>query len=117
MILQNLSSQKPFTTADGSQIRSILDSTNAPVKNQSLAEASMPAGTATLRHYHKDAEEFYFLLDGTGTMEVDGEVVNVGPGDAILIPPGSWHQITAHEPLRFLCCCAPPYRHEDTYFE
>jgi len=117
MILQNLSSQKPFTTADGSQIRSILDSTNAPVKNQSLAEASMPAGTATERHYHKDAEEFYFLLEGTGTMEVDGGVVNVGPGDAILIPPGSWHQITAHEPLRFLCCCAPPYRHEDTYFE
>ena len=39
-----------------------------------------------------------------------------GPGDAILIPPGAWHQITADQPLRFLCCCAPPYAHEDTYF-
>jgi mannose-6-phosphate isomerase-like protein (cupin superfamily) len=117
MILQNRSSQKPFTTADGSQIRSILDSTNAPVKNQSLAEASVPAGSATERHYHRDSEEFYFLLEGSGTMEIDGEKAEVGPGDAILIPPGAWHQITAKEPLRFLCCCAPPYRHEDTFFE
>ena len=50
-------------------------------------------------------------------MEIDGEHSSVGPGDAILIPPGAWHQITAGEAeLRFLCCCAPPYRHEDTFF-
>lgn len=116
MILQNLSSQKPFTTADGSQIRSILDSTNAPVQNQSLAEASLPPGASTQRHYHRDAEEIYFILEGSGDMEIDGETRGVVPGDAILIPPGAWHQITAGEALRFLCCCAPPYRHEDTFF-
>lgn len=117
MIVQNLSSQKPFTTKDGSQIRSILDLSNAHVANQSLAEASVPPGGATDRHYHKLSEEFYFLLEGTGQMEIDGETRDVGPGDAILIPPGAWHQITATTALRFLCCCAPPYAHEDTYFE
>lgn len=116
MIVQNLSSQKPFTTKDGSQIRSILDLSNAPVANQSLAEASIPAGGATDRHYHKLSEEFYFLLEGEGKMEIDGETREVGPGDAILIPPGAWHQITATTALRFLCCCAPPYAHADTYF-
>ena len=50
-------------------------------------------------------------------MELDVERRTVGPGDAILIPPGVSHTITATEPLRFLCCCAPPYAHEDTYFE
>jgi mannose-6-phosphate isomerase-like protein (cupin superfamily) len=117
MIVQNLSSQKPFTTKDGSQIRSILDRSNSPVENQSLAEASLPPGAATDRHYHKLSEEFYFLLEGTGTMEIDGQTREVTPGDAILIPPGAWHQITATTPLRFLCCCAPPYGHEDTFFE
>jgi hypothetical protein len=24
--------------------------------------------------------------------------------------------LTARETLRFLCCCAPPYAHDDTYF-
>lgn len=115
MITQNLASQKPFTTADGSTIRSILDRTNAPVENQSLAEARVPAGGATQRHYHRVSEEFYFVLAGTGTMEIDGETRAVGPGDAVLIPPGAWHQITATTDLTFLCCCAPPYAHEDTY--
>jgi len=116
MTLQNLGQQQPFTTKDGSTIRSILDRTNAPVQNQSLAEAQVPAGTATQRHYHKLSEEFYFILEGWGEMEIDGKKRNIGPNDAILIPPGAWHTIRAIEPLRFLCCCAPPYEHEDTYF-
>ena len=116
MIVLNVSSQKPFTTKDGSRIRSILDCTNAPVRNQSLAEASVLAGGATQRHYHKKTEEFYFILEGEGIMEVDAERRTIAPGDAILIPPGAWHQITASQPLRFLCCCAPPYSHDDTFF-
>ena len=116
MTVRQLAAQPPFTTKDGSTIRSILDRTNAPVANQSLAEATVPVGQPTERHYHKLSEEFYFILEGTGTMEIDGEERRVSPGDAILIPPGAWHQISALKPLRFLCCCAPPYSHEDTYF-
>jgi mannose-6-phosphate isomerase-like protein (cupin superfamily) len=116
MTIQNLAAQTPFTTKDGSTIRSILDRTNAPVQNQSLAEAQVPAGGATQRHYHRRSEEFYFIFEGTGDMEIDGETRAVGPGDAVLIPAGAWHTITARETLRFLCCCAPPYAHEDTYF-
>lgn len=118
MILQNLHQQSPFTTKDGSTIRSILDRTNAPVQNQSLAEASLPPGAGTERHFHKISEEIYFILGGTGTMELDGEFRTIGPGDAILIPPNAWHRIeaSATERLRFLCCCAPPYDHADTWF-
>lgn len=117
MIIQDLDDQKPFTTKDGSTIRSILDRTNAPVEKQSLAEATLPPGVATERHYHKLTEEFYFLLEGEGEMEVDGDARKVSAGDAILIPACAWHTIRALTPLRFLCCCAPPYSHEDTYFE
>ncbi len=113
----NLASQKPFTTKDGSQIRSILDLSNSPVKNQSLAEAILPAGGATDRHYHRQSEEFYFLLEGEGLMEINGEVRPVSVGDGILIPAGAWHQISTALGVRFLCCCAPPYSHDDTYFE
>ncbi|MFA7232793.1 MAG: cupin domain-containing protein [Terrimicrobiaceae bacterium] len=116
MIVRNLSSQKPFTTADGSRIRSILDRANAPVKSQSLAEAVVPSGSSTLRHHHRATEEFYFILEGSGSMEIDGTLQEVGPGDAILIPSGAWHQITAKQDLRFLCCCAPPYSDDDTFF-
>ena len=116
MTVLQLADQRPFTTKDGSTIRSLLDRTNAPVEKQSLAEARVPAGTATQRHCHRLTEEFYFILEGAGEMEIDGATHPVGPGDAILIPAGAWHTISARETLRFLCCCAPPYSHEDTYF-
>ena len=112
MKIASLASAQAFTTADGSTIRELWH-TDA----QSLAEASLSPGQATTRHYHAATEEIYFLLDGRGRMELDGEEREVEPGDAVLIPPGAWHQITASEPLRFLCCCAPPYADTDTFFE
>lgn len=117
MEIRNRAQQAPFTTKDGSTIRSLLDLSNAPVVQQSLAEASLPVGGATDRHYHRASEELYYLLEGSGIMEIDGVEKEVVPGDAILIPAGAWHQIRATSPLRFLCCCAPPYEHGDTYFE
>ncbi len=117
MIINSLTEQKPFTTADGSTIRSILDRTNATVEKQSLAEASLSKSGQTERHYHKLSEEIYFILEGEAKMEIDGETRAVKPNDAILIPARAWHQITAVSNIRFLCCCAPVYSHEDTYFE
>ena len=103
----------PFVTKDGSTIREYAHSSR-----QSLAEASLAPGQATRRHYHALSEEIYFLLDGGGALTVDGEVVTVGEGDAILIPPGSWHELTAGTAgARLLCSCVPPYSEEDTYFE
>ena len=116
MEIRNYGQQIPFTTKDGSTIRSLLDLSNAPVRNQSLAEATLPAGAETERHYHRLSEELYYLTAGRGVMEIDGSEREISPGDAILIPAGAWHQIRAIEPLQFLCCCAPPYSHEDTYF-
>ncbi len=118
MTVNQIAEQEPFTTADGSTIRSILDKTNAPVEAQSLAEATLPPGGATERHYHRVSEEFYFILEGEGIMELGGETKPVGPGDAILIPKGEWHQITANgaSALKLLCCCAPAYSHDDTFF-
>lgn len=116
--IRSLEQAEPFTTSDGSTIRELIGLPTAPVRNQSLAEATLRAGQATTRHYHRESEELYYLLEGSGEMELDGERARVRTGDAILIPPGAWHQIRADEgrPLRFLCCCSPAYRHEDTYF-
>jgi len=102
-----------FVTKDGSTIRE-LHHTGV----QSLAEATLEPSEATERHYHREMEEIYFVVKGSGTMEVDGETQTVRPGDAVLIPAGAWHQLenNGSSELRILCCCAPPYSHEDTFF-
>ena len=118
MEVRNYSETVPSTTKDGSTIRELLGlPTSLLVRNQSLAEATLVPGQATDRHYHRQAEEIYYITEGEGLMEVDGAERRVGVGDAVLIPPGVWHQLTAGtEGVRLLCCCAPPYRHDDTFF-
>jgi mannose-6-phosphate isomerase-like protein (cupin superfamily) len=102
---------RAFTTKDGSEIREFHHTAA-----QSLAEASLAPGQSTERHYHAASEEIYFVLEGDGELEIDGERSRVAAGDAALIPAGAWHEISAASPLRFLCCCSPPYSDEDTFF-
>jgi mannose-6-phosphate isomerase-like protein (cupin superfamily) len=112
MEIQTRATLEPFTTKDGSEIREYLHTAA-----QSLAEATLAPGQSTQRHYHRLSEEIYLIVAGGGLMEIDGEERDVAPGDAILIPAGAWHQLTARaEGVRLLCCCVPPYSHDDTYF-
>ena len=113
MVITRYESLEPFTTKDGSTIREYLHTAA-----QSLAEATLSPGQSTERHYHRLSEEIYLLVEGGGLMEVDGEERHVAAGDAVLIPPGAWHTLVAGDGgARLLCCCAPPYSHDDTYFE
>ncbi len=109
----------PFTTVDGSTIRELLAHRNSAIRNQSLAEARLPPGRATIPHHHAIVEEIYYILTGTGAMTLGDETHPVGPGDAIAIPPGARHTIRniGRDELVFLCCCAPGYEHADTFLE
>ncbi len=75
MELTSLSTAEPFTTKDGSTIRELHHTAL-----QSLAEATLPAGGTTDRHYHSQTEEIYLLLEGEGELEIDGERRHVAPG-------------------------------------
>lgn len=117
MDIVNLSQAPPFVTKDGSEIREILAHRNSCLRNQSLAEATIPHGGATQEHYHALTEEIYFITHGSGRIRVGNEDRDVGPGDAVAIPPGVRHKLwnQGDGPLRLLCCCAPAYEHADTY--
>ena len=116
MDIKHLNEVAPFTTKDGSEIRELLAHRNSAIRNQSLAEARLPAGASTEEHYHPRAEEIYYITHGTGKIRIGDEVREVRAGDAIAIPPGRKHKLwnTGGDTLRLLCCCAPAYEHSDT---
>ncbi len=116
MDVQNIAQVPSFVTKDGSEIRELLAYRNSCIRRQSLAEARLPAGASTTPHHHAAAEEIYYILEGSGCMRIADETRRVGSGDAIAIPPGAWHQVTntGSSVLKFLCCCAPAYEHDDT---
>lgn len=119
MDIVNREDAPPFTTVDGSTIRELLAHRNSGIRLQSLAEARLPAGAATVPHHHAVTEEIYYILAGTADMTLGDETRPVGPGDAIAIPPGARHTIrnTGACELVFLCTCAPGYEHADTFLE
>ncbi|AKH21459.1 cupin domain-containing protein [Sedimenticola thiotaurini] len=106
----------PYRTKDGSLIRELLHPDHQAVKNQSLAEATVPPGVTTHLHRHLQSEEIYHITQGEGVMRLGNEEFPVEAGDSILIPPGTAHAIRNRgtDDLLILCCCAPAYRHEDT---
>ncbi len=116
MEIKNLNEVASFVTKDGSEIRELLAYRNSAIRNQSLAEARVPVGGSTQEHYHPKTEEIYFITHGIGRMRIEEDVREVREGDAIAIPPGRKHKLwnIGNEPLRLLCCCAPPYEHDDT---
>jgi mannose-6-phosphate isomerase-like protein (cupin superfamily) len=87
-----------------------------PAAHQSLAEATVPVGSATTAHYHVQAEELYFFTAGEGRLRIGEDERAVRRGDCAVIPPGAEHKLfnTGDAPLVLLCCCAPAYSHEDT---
>ncbi len=110
---------EPFTTLDGSEIREWAGpagAPSAPARNQSLAEATVPAGGATTAHYHRTTEELYLITAGRGLLVLDGAERVLNEGDCALIPPGAVHRIfnVGDMPLRIVCACAPAYSDEDT---
>lgn len=116
MEVARLEECEPFVTADGSQIRELLNPRNSALRHQSLAEATLAPGAATTEHFHPRAEEIYHILRGTARLCIEDEERVLRAGDAVAIPSGQRHKIwnIGTEPLVFLCCCAPAYTHEDT---
>jgi uncharacterized cupin superfamily protein len=66
-----------------------------------------PGRTAFPNHYHCANEESVYVLEGTGTLRIGPDVVQVGPGDYATFPVGPAHShqlINAGDgPLRYLC--------------
>jgi len=75
----------------------------------SVIEERMPPGTAEARHWHRRAQQFFYVLAGQATMEIDGKMVEIGAGEGVHIPAGAAHQMKndSEEDVRFLVISQP----------
>jgi mannose-6-phosphate isomerase-like protein (cupin superfamily) len=91
---------------------------NSPFDQEvSVAQARVEPGITTRLHRLKDVTERYIIIEGNGIAEV-GELppTEVGPGDVVLIPPGTPQKITniGDSDLIFLAICTPRFT-QDVY--
>jgi mannose-6-phosphate isomerase-like protein (cupin superfamily) len=109
---------QPILAADGSLVRELAAPGNAPLAGHSLAEIRHPVGTASREHWHRVAEEVYYVLEGEGVVRVDGQVRTIGPGDVVVISPGQRHKVAQQgdRDLVLLVTCVPAYSPAEVVF-
>ncbi|MDZ7639476.1 MAG: cupin domain-containing protein [Bryobacterales bacterium] len=65
-------------------------------------------------HFHKVATELYYVLDGEGSVMLDGVEHPVRKGSMVHIPPGVVHG--ARGEMRVLVVGVPHMREDDLFF-
>jgi mannose-6-phosphate isomerase-like protein (cupin superfamily) len=75
----------------------------------SIIHEKMPAGTAEVRHYHQKAKQFFFVLSGILTLEIDGKEIVLTRHEGVEIPPLTPHQAfnRSSEDVEFLVISKP----------
>jgi mannose-6-phosphate isomerase-like protein (cupin superfamily) len=58
-------------------------------------EGVKPGARQAFGHRHEEDEEVYVILEGGGRMRLGEDVIEVGPLDAIRVPPGVWRSFEA----------------------
>lgn len=78
----------------------------------SVIEERMPPGTAEVRHWHARATQFFYVLHGVLSMEVEDVMHDIGANEGIEIPTGTAHQArnTSGGDVRFLVISSPPHQ-------
>ena len=78
----------------------------------SVIHEKMPGNTSEVRHYHERSRQFFFILSGTATMEVNGEAILLNAHEGIEIAPTVPHQMFNHsaEDTEFLVISEPASR-------
>jgi mannose-6-phosphate isomerase-like protein (cupin superfamily) len=58
-------------------------------------------------HYHEVCEHFYFIMEGTGTVETPEGIEPVGPGTMVFIPAETKHRLRSNTDLFYFEFQAP----------
>ncbi len=75
-----------------------------------LVVMSIPPGGEVGQETHKKVEQILYFQSGTGEAILDGKTTHVGPGDVVIVTPGTQHNFrnTGTVPLKITTTYAPP---------
>jgi len=75
-----------------------------------VIEERIPPGESEVRHYHEKALQFFYVLSGVLSFEIDGRELNVMPRQGIEIAPTIPHRVfnRTNEDVEFLIVSCPP---------
>jgi mannose-6-phosphate isomerase-like protein (cupin superfamily) len=110
VLIKSLASapSSPMTRGRGHSTH-LFDLTNGAVNADIHFNVLLPGSPSGPYHYHKKAENYYYLLEGSIRLIVEGEAYIVNANDAVFIPPGLKHRVEhiGSIPTKFIEVYAP----------
>ena len=81
-------------------------------EDMSIIQERVPAGGAEVIHYHNLARQFFYILDGEGTMVSEEQEILMKKGQGLEIPPQVRHQFMnqSNADVHFLVISVPSTR-------
>lgn len=73
------------------QVQFLLDKTNVGTDDFLLGWTVLPVGARHDRHLHRNADEFFIVLEGSGHIYTDDGTAPAHQGDVIWTPRGKYH--------------------------
>jgi mannose-6-phosphate isomerase-like protein (cupin superfamily) len=64
--------------------------------SMTVKQERMPAGASETLHYHQHAQQFFFILDGEASFEIEDRIIIVKEQEGIHIRAGQKHRIINH---------------------
>lgn len=71
----------------------------------------------SVKHYHRECTEVYYILEGQGKMELNNDIVDIEPNMVIYIEPLTRHRLWSDEGVRTMVIGFPALQAEDEYFD
>ena len=80
--------------------------------DMSVIQELVPAGSAEVMHYHERARQFFYMLDGEGTISFEDHEINLQRGQGLEIAPTIKHQFknNSQADVHFLVISVPSTR-------
>lgn len=103
----SLKSNYDYLAPDKSEIRLLCEGQTA-----GFSHCTLPAGQVSIAVKHRSVEELWYVLEGRGQVWREAyEVIDVGPGTSLVIPPKSGFQFRADQSgsLTILIATIPPW--------
>ncbi len=85
--------------------------------NLNIKEELIPPNSQEKLHFHKNSQQYIYILEGQAFCILEGQEFNLNAGDSIHIPTAALHQIKNihHSSLRFLLISLPPVEDDINY--
>ena len=93
-----------YRWGDGCDSWNLVDNAGLSVKQEMI-----PAGSSEQLHYHQKSEQFFFIIGGTATFEIEGRQIEVNTHEGLQVLPGEKHRIinNGKTNLEFILCSQP----------